>query len=255
MSGLASAIYEGRILHVRHGPRPHRFEYDVQLFYLDLDEIDRLPLHRAVWRRGRFGLFSFARRDYLAHPDRTLKDSVLDRVEARLGRRPSGPVRMLGHVRWLGSVFNPVTFWYCFAADGETLEAIVAEITNTPWRERHVYVIAADGRRAHGEFDKEFHVSPFFDLAQRYRWDASVPGRTIDFAMSNSESGVEVFHARLALERRELSTSRVLRMALRRPLGARHVLGAIWWQALRLWWKRTPSFRHPARRAAAWVGR
>ncbi len=247
MSALASRLYEGRVMHSRSAPRTHRFAYRVHLFYLDLDELDRLPLRAPLWSRVRFGLLSFRREDYLGDPRRPLAGEVKDLVAARLGRRPRGPVRLLTQVRFLGSVFNPVSFYYCFAEDGRTLEALVAEITNTPWRERHAYVLDAGPCGARAEFDKEFHVSPFFPMTQRYRWSASAPGRCLTVRMTNHENGEQVFEARLGLVGRALTNRAVLGAALRQPFGSWRVLLAIWWQALLLWRKRTPFFQHPAR--------
>lgn len=245
MTAGASAIYRGTLAHARGGPRPHRFRYRLHMFYLDLDEVDRL-LPRAILRRGRFGWLSFCRADYLGAADIPLKRAVLDLVETRLGIRPAGPVRLLAHVRCFGYVFNPVSFYYCFAADGETLEAIVAEITNTPWNERHAYVLPARDGEVRSSFDKAFHVSPFFDMTQRYRWHLSTPGEVAGVTMVNEEQGREVFSARLALERRELTAWEIWKVALRQPFMAWRVLLGIYLQALRLWRKRTRYFAHPA---------
>ena len=137
-----SAVYVGRLSHARHGPRRHGFAYRVYLLYLDLDELPALLAGPGPLRAGRFGLLSFDRSDYLGGAG-DLAEAARDRVQTALGFRPAGPVRLLTHVRSLGYVFNPVSFYYCFAADGRSLEAVVAEITNTPWGERHAYVVRA----------------------------------------------------------------------------------------------------------------
>ena len=138
-----SAIYVGTVAHVRRGPKANAFRYRQFMLYLDLDELENLKLGR-IFGVERAGPLSFHRSDYRGDSSRALKQVVLDDVERELGERPTGPVRMLTHVRSFGYVFNPVTFYYCFDADGETLRAIVAEITNTPWQERHAYVLRAN---------------------------------------------------------------------------------------------------------------
>jgi DUF1365 family protein len=175
-----------------------------------------------------------------------LKQAVLDVVEARLGTRPAGPVRLLTQVRCLGYVFNPVTFYYCFAADAATLEAIVAEITNTPWKERHAYVLPARDGEVRGSFQKVFHVSPFLGMRQRYRWLLTTPGDRLAVTMVNEEDGRDVFSATLALQRHELSRSRLWRLAIRQPFMAWRVHLGIYIQAWRLRRKSTPYFEHPA---------
>ncbi len=245
-----SGIYVGRLWHVRRGPRRHGFGYRVYLLYLDLDELPALLASPGPLRAGRFGLLSFDRRDYLGGAG-DLAQAVRGQVQAALGFRPAGPVRLLTHVRSLGLVFNPVSFYYCFAADGRSLEAIVAEITNTPWGERHAYVVPAGPDGAVHAFAKAFHVSPFFGMDQRYRWSFGVPGDAVHVEMRNEEAGREVFRAVLALRRRAWSGGALWRVALTLPLMAWKVHAAIYWQALLLWVKRTPFHPHPGRARAA----
>ncbi len=240
-----SAIYLGRLTHCRHAPKRHAFSYRLYMLYLDLDELGSLrpsPLFGIEAARP----LSFRRRDYLGRPDRLLKDAVLDEVERALGFRPAGPVRLLAHVRAFGYVFNPVAFYYCFDAAGRSVQAIVAEITNTPWGERHRYVIAAEGRGATARFAKAFHVSPFFPMAQSYAWRFSEPGARLAVGMTSEQEGRKVFSARLALRRRPLSQLQLAKVALSLPLIGWQVHAAIYLQALRLWLKGTPFFAHPA---------
>ena len=184
-----------------------------------------------------------------------LADAARDRVAAALGRRPAGPVRLLTHLRSLGYAFNPVSFYYCFAADGRTLEAVVAEITNTPWSERHAYVLPAAAGGAAAHLEKAFHVSPFFPMEQRYAWTFGVPGEALTVEMSNEEAGREVFRAHLALHRRAWSPRELWRATVRHPLMGWTVHAAIYLQAARLWLKRTPFHAHPSNRSAALAAR
>ena len=250
----ASAVYVGKVRHRRFAPREHAFTYPLFYLYLDLDELpgalDRIPL----WSARRPAPGRFRREDYLGPSDRPLKEAVLDRVEAETGRRPRGPVRFLGHPRTLGRVFNPVCFYYVFAPDGETVEAVVADITNTPWNETHAYVLPAvdsvETDRLRFRFRKAFHVSPFLDMDLDYDWRFTLPGEGLSVHMENRRDGNPVFDATLTLERRPL-TARVLNGQLARfPLLAAHVLGGIYGQALRLWWKRIPFVPHPGSRPA-----
>jgi DUF1365 family protein len=253
-----SAVYVGTLSHARHAPRRHAFGYRVYMLYLDLDELPALLVGPGPLRGGRFGLLSFDRADYLAGAAladdptgaRSLAEAARDRAEAALGHRPAGPVRLLTHVRALGYVFNPVSFYFCFAADGGALEAVVAEITNTPWGERHTYAVRAGPGGAVEEFAKAFHVSPFFGMDQRYRWTFDLPGERLAVEMRSAEGGREVFRAVLSLRRRAWGAGALWRVALGLPLMAWKVHAAIYLQAFLLWVKRTPFFPHPAARAA-----
>jgi DUF1365 family protein len=250
---MESAIYEGRVYHRRLGPKPHAFEHGVFFLYLDLDELPTISRTTRLFSDGGLTPLSFRRGDYLAPHDRPLAEVARDRVAAALGRRPTGPVRVLTHVRTFGHVFNPVSFYYCHDDEG-ALDAVVAEITNTPWRERHSYVV--DARRAGPEgtsrarFAKEFHVSPFFDIDQTYDWRLSAPAARLDVHMSNLQDGEPVFHAGMTCERRELTPSALRRALLRHPLLPLRVHLAIYLQAALLWVKRAPFHVHPKKRAA-----
>jgi DUF1365 family protein len=239
VSGLASAIYTGTVTHARRLPRAHAFSYRLYLLYLDLDELPGL------------GVGGFSRADFLGDPSVDLATAVRDRVEAALGFRPAGPVRLLTHLRSLGYVFNPVSFYFCFDGGGERLVAVVAEITNTPWGERHAYVLPAGPGGVTATFQKAFHVSPFFPMEQHYAWRLDVPGERLGVEMVSRQGGAEVFRAGLALRRTAWSAAALRRAAWLQPLMAWKVHAAIYWQALRLWLKGTPFHLHPAKRAAA----
>lgn len=243
-----SAVYEGTLSHVRRSPRAHAFAYGVYLLYIDLGELPELLAGSGPLSEGRFGILSFDRSDYLGGAA-DLAAAARARVAAALGSAPAGPVRLLTQVRSFGYVFNPVSFYYCFAPDGRSLEAVVAEITNTPWGERHAYVVRAGAGGARAEFAKAFHVSPFFPMAQHYQWSLDVPGDRLAVEMRNEEDGREVFRARLALRRRPWTSAALWRAATLQPLMAWKVHAAIYWQALRLWAKRVPFHAHPAKSA------
>ena len=181
-AGLASAVYEGVVRHRRRTPQPHAFHYRMAQLYLDLEEIERVFEGRWLWSVGRRNVAEFRRSDYLGPAHRPLVEVVRDYAERALGHRPRGPVRLLTHVRYAGYVFNPVSLYYCFGADGARLECLIAEITNTPWGERHVYALPVEQaeRQAgawHWSFDKAFHISPFVAMNRRYGWRVSEPGR------------------------------------------------------------------------------
>src|SRR6476469_2504258 len=178
----ASAVYEGWVRHRRFEPVQHSFRYRLFLMYLDLDELpgalDPYPLFSA----RRPAPARFRRADYMGDPSRLLAECARDAVEAQPGSRPAGPVRLLANLRYLGHVFNPVSFYYCFDAAGERVEAVVADVNNIPWGERHPYVLARGSRRGAvltDELDKDLHVSPLMGMDQTYAFRASEPGERL----------------------------------------------------------------------------
>jgi DUF1365 family protein len=246
---LSSGIYVGHVAHHRRAPRSHGFRLPLYMLYLDLHELPALDRVSPLFSIERPNLLSFRRRDYLGDPAQDLSEAVRDRVQDALGHRPTGPVRLLTHVRAFGHVFNPVSFYYCFE-DGAP-RAVVAEITNTPWGERHCYVLAADPQAGFRDrFDKRFHVSPFMDMQQRYDWRLGVPGRRLHVHMQNHEGGERIFDASLVMKRRPFERRNLHRLMLRHPAMAAGVHAAIYGHALSLWLKGVPLHPHPRKRAA-----
>lgn len=253
---LNSAIYTGRVRHRRHAPVPHAFSLPLMMVYLDLSELDRVFAGRWLWSTRRPTLAWLRRRDYLDPEVPDLDEAVRRRVMSQTGRRPDGPVRMLTHLRTWGYCFNPITIYYCFEADGRTLDTVLAAITNTPWGERHTYVLPADTASRRGAwhefgFGKRFHVSPFMPMALDYRWRFRPPGESLAVNMSVLRDGDEIFDATLAMNRHPITASTLARALVRYPAMPIQVIAAIHWQALRLWLKRVPFYPHPDKSGSA----
>lgn len=254
MSG-ASALYVGHLRHRRFAPRRNDFRYRIYLTLVDLDELPTVFEKRWLWSSSRPALAWFRRADYLGDPSIPLAEAVRNRVEEETGKRPSGPIRLLTHLRQFGYNFNPVSFYYVFDASGRELETVVAEITNTPWDERHSYVLSvAEAERVGAktlrwQFDKGFHVSPFLPMDMRYDWRFTEPAETLEVHMENWREGRCDFDSTMTLRRLPMTSGNLARALWSFPLITLKVSALIYWQALRLWWKRTPFFVHPEKRS------
>ncbi len=247
---MHSAIYTGRLRHRRFFPTRHEFSYSSTLFYLDLDELPYLFSRNVLWSYNAANLGSFKRSDYLGDPEVPLRDEVRRYACELAGDCPNGPIRMLTNLRILGFCFNPVTFYYLFNEDAAAPVLILAEVNNTPWNERHVYVVHCNpSGKTEFNFAKEFHVSPFNPLDMQYRWVSTVPQETLlvhmenHGVMENASTGLHM-DATLSLERQSWSAAALNKILWMQPWAAVKVPLAIYWQALRLLIKRTPIYDH-----------
>lgn len=242
---MNSALYEGTLQHHRRAPRRHAFRYRVALPLLDLDELDDVVAHHRLWSVERRNAVSFRRADFLGDPTVPLDTAVRDLVEVRTGTRPAGPVRVLAHVRTWGWLFNPIAIYFCMDAAGEDIEAMVLDVTNTPWHEHHAYVIAGGAGEHH--FAKQLHVSPFFGMDHHYRLRIDRPAERLVIRLAVLDGDVVAFEATLALRRRPISRVALGRLLWRYPLLTTRISTGIYAQALRLRAKGLPVQAHPAR--------
>ena len=196
------------------------------------------------------GIVRFRRADYLGGNTERPARRVRPRRSSRSARapRPDGPIRLLTHLRTLGHCFNPVSFYYCFDASGERLEAVVAEVTNTPWGERHAYVIGRDqdaGRVIGGESDKVLHVSPFMGMDHRYEWKVGTPGDSLSVHIESHRQGRLAFDATLGMRRSPFNARTLAATTARYPVATGRVLALIYVHALALKLKGVRVHPHP----------
>ena len=282
---MHSCLYTGTVRHRRFSPALNEFKYSLFQMYLDLSELPELFDPFLLWSARRPAIAWFRREDHLGDPKTSLDVCVRDEVERQTGVRPSGPIRLLTNLRYLGYVMNPVSYYYCFDETSGRLQTVLAEVHNTPWGERHCYVLQTPIHRAGGASavlwnDKEFHVSPFMDMGMRYRWRLSEPSESLAVSIQCHESPAEItipglssgmneddrnaaapapnapitarrprpFDVTLSMRREEITASSLRRVLLKHPCMTASITTKIYWQALKLWWKQVPFVPHPRQR-------
>ena len=247
---MKSALYQGRVRHRRFAPKGHAFSYSLFLAYLDLGELDTVFKGRWFWSTKRTAPVRFRREDHLGDPAVPLEQSVRDLVERSGGRRPSGPVRLLTHMTHFGYYFAPVSFYYCFDEADERVETIVAEVNNTPWGERHCYVLDGDdgaGRHHRYQPVKQMHVSPFMPMDVDYDFRFRDPDERLTVHMALAREEARLFDATLDLKRVPITGPALAKTMLMHPLMTFKVIAGIHWEALKLWLKGNPFIPHPDR--------
>jgi DUF1365 family protein len=226
----------GTVMHHRLTPFPHGFRYGVSMYRLDLDELSTLNDRLRLFGVDRWRPVSFHRADHLA--------DVRARVRAHGVVDPIVRVELVTGCRVFGYVFNPVSFFFCYA-DGDRLAAILCEVNNT-FGESHTYVLTAQSGAGEWRSKKVFHVSPFFTLDGTYRFRVAVSETHLDAHIDLYRGGSPQFVSHLRLNRRPLTDREVLRSLVRYPLMPLKIVAAIHWEALRLWWKGARYHAKPA---------
>ncbi|QNI01566.1 DUF1365 domain-containing protein [Halomonas sp. SH5A2] len=244
-----SRVYRGTLRHRRFTPHAHRFDYQLWMAWLDLDELptlfDGVPGFSA---RGA-ALARFRREDYLGPTDRPLATAVREELTRQLGSAPEGRICVLTQLRTLGAMFNPISMYYAYDRQGQ-LAAVLGEVTNMPWRERTCYACRVDSHRHshHATFDKAMHVSPFNPMDMTYRWRFNTPGDQLLLHMENWQAGQRHFDATLTLEAAPATAKVLLATLARQPWISLKTITGIHFEALRLWLKRNPIYNHPKRK-------
>lgn len=249
---MKSKLYTGQVRHKRYQPFIHDFRYKLFMVYLDLSEIDSVIRDSWIYSARHKAMVEFRRSDYFGDPMIPLETSIRDKVADETGTRPTGPIRMLSQLRIMGYVFNPVTFYYCFDQEDTQVETILMEITNTPWKERHAYILPPElnlstaAHRYQYIIDKDFHVSPFMSLDYVYDMKFGLPDEKLFISIENQQQEKQKkFVATLQLKRNEFTKSELLAQLVRFPLVTFKVVWGIYWQALLLKLKGATFYPHP----------
>ena len=250
---MHSCIYEGNVSHCRFEPLEHRFQYRLFMLFLDLEEIPELVGSSKLISNRKLSTASFHGQDHLGGLD-DLGPQVRELVSRETGTAPMGPIRLLTQLRYFGYYFSPLNLFYVYSPDGSKIESVVAEVNNTPWGERHLYVLWKGNRQESKDLryqhPKQMHVSPFMDMDMQYRWRLKTPNDHLSVTLENYRDDKRHFAAAMNLRRRELNRSELRWMTVRYPLMTAQIIAAIHYQALKLWWKKCPVYLHPNKRPA-----
>lgn len=239
---LNSAIYRGHVRHRRFSPKKHQFSYSMYMLALDLDELEPVANKSIFFNLKKFAPISFYQKDYVIGEPIPLKQRIANKVN-QLGADFDGSrVVFMGQCRCFGIYFSPANFYFCYNKQDDA-RWMLAEVSNTPWNERHYYLVDLKGELKN---DKVFHVSPFMELAMQYHWRVKPPQKDVLIHIENHKDG-KVFDATLAMKKQTFNQKNLFKTWLSFPLMTGKVVLGIYWQAMKLFIKRVPFIAHPER--------
>lgn len=247
-----AALYRGRITHHRLHPVRHRFSYRVFSLYIDLDELDGLGRRLRLLSIDRPNLISFHTADHGPRDGAPLKPWALRQLAAAGVELGQPRIMLLCLPRVLSYAFNPLSVYYAF--DGPRIAGLLYEVKNT-FGEQHVYAFPVQGASRHGRLAghgcaKSFFVSPFIDMAARYRFHLTQPGPRLNLVVKESEHDRPVLVASHAARRLPLSDLTILQCVANNPFMSLKIIGGIHLEAFRLWRKGVPYHPRPHRDAS-----
>lgn len=255
---MNSQWLSGTLRHRRQGAVRHEFTYNTGMLALDVDEWHKVTDISPLFSLERFNWLSLKRKDYFQPETGGLSADVRNHVQKTTGWWPDGAVELITYPRYFGYVFNPVSFYFCYRAGDEAREGaipkvILAQITNTPWKERHIYCLETTDSQPNSSgwasekfgFRKRFHVSPFNGMEQYYQWTFSFHGPDLRIHMNVLEAGKKQFDATLVVHRCPLTRKHIHRNLRTLPVEAMKIISQIYWQAFRLKLKGASFHTHP----------
>lgn len=250
-----SCIYVGTIRHRRFLPKQHKFNYKLYMLALDIDEIQQSLKSIGIFGYSWFHPLRFVSTNYLQNDiaeseksnddPKRLKKRIIDKVKSLGGEQPIIRVVMLVQVKCFGIYFSPANFYFCYNLNNECVYTL-AEVSNTPWNERHYYLIDLARTMVN---EKVFQVSPFMDLEMFYHWKIKPPRINKDNLFIHIENhrqekktqqNNKLFDATLAMKKTTFTQANLLKVWGSLPIMTLKIVSAIYWQALRLFLKRIP---------------
>lgn len=247
---VKTCLYECTIWHERRLPSFHAFTSKHFMFYFDLDELSSKNSTSRFLSVNRFNLFSFMERDYLPNK-RSSMQSLDDKVRSTLRElgveQDINRIELLTNVRILGYVFNPVSFYFCFGDENQTI-CCLCEVGNT-FGEKKVFLVESDsGGLLRKRQKKFFYVSPFTDLCQEFDFKISIPREHLDITINTMDGDTAIVKASIKGEQKSLTDGNLIRFLLRYAWATVNVITLIHFHALLLWLKRIPFHKkgeHP----------
>jgi DUF1365 family protein len=245
---INSTVYQGTVRHRRFTIKPHEFSYSLFMFCFNTADFDTEFKKIPQVSIEKFNWFSYRRKNYLQN-SMTLDQAARALINEKQGVYPTGKIYLLTHLSCFGYCFNPISLYFVFKPDSDELDFIIVEVTNTPWGEKHAYVVG-NPAKIHSDiykftFTKKLYVSPFLEMDYEYHFKVKINQDSIIVHIENYQEKELHFDATLSLSPAPLPP---IKTFLRFPLITYKISAAIYLQAIKLWLKGIPIHSHPRKK-------
>lgn len=243
-------ILKAKVWHKRTTPRVNDFTYNVYYLAYPLAALE--TMQNWLLRLKGFGLISLPMKDHGAKDGSDYRDWAQALLSENGLSYTNDQIVMLTLPRVMGYAFNPVTFWFCYEINGD-LTAVIAEVNNT-FGESHSYLILNDDHSLLSsdtwmKADKQFHVSPFFEVEGEYQFKFRTSdkriGVWIDYYRNRPGDEGVTLHTSIDGKLIPYNSKNLGRVFCQIPHVTFKVIALIHWQAIKLWWKKVAHYRKP----------
>ena len=232
---MNSCIYNGYVSHTRYKPVKHSLRYNTFSLFIDLDEIENLSKNNFIFSFNKFNIFSFFNKDHGDRDGLCLKNWVLNKLKKFDINKDINNIKLLCYPRVFGYVFNPLSIFYCY--ENKNLRAVMYEVKNT-FNEQHTYIFKVKSNNEISQkCKKKFYVSPFMDMETQYEFKLLNPDENLSVLIKQSDKDGIVLTAVQKGVKKEFNMKQLLVNFVLYPLMTLKIIGAIHYEALRLWKK------------------
>jgi len=232
-----SKIYTGKVIHKRFKPKEHYFKYNVFSLLIDLNELEQINKDIKFFSYNKFNIISFFDKDHGDRDGSSIKSWVKKNLKSIGIMTEDISIRLLCYPRIFGYVFNPLSTYFIYNKHSELI-SIFYEVKNT-FGEQHTYIFKAqDEKTVQNKCKKKFYVSPFIEMDCEYHFKTLNPREQLSVVINQNDKDGKLLFASQDGISKAFNNKNLILSYLTHPLMTFKIIGAIHYEAFKLWAKR-----------------
>ena len=232
-----SKIYTGKVIHKRFKPKEHYFKYNVFSLLIDLNELEEINKYIKFFSYNKFNIISFYDKDHGDRDGSSIKLWVKKNLTNIGIMTEDISIKLLCYPRIFGYVFNPLSTFFIYNKRSELI-SIFYEVKNT-FGEQHTYIFKAqDEKTVQNKCKKKFYVSPFIEMDCEYHFKTLNPREQLSVVINQNDKDGKLLFASQDGISKDFNNKNLIFSYLTHPLMTFKIIGAIHYEAFKLWAKR-----------------